>query len=64
MSGLRRLKALITWTDRDSEATYECLACHAKFQYRHQVCPECGGFDIRSTEWLGGVDDTPPDQDG
>lgn len=63
MSSLRRLKAFITRADQDSEATYECLTCHTRFQYQQQVCPECGGYDIQSTEWLENAEDTAPDQD-
>lgn len=37
---------------RDTDASYECLACNARFDRQYQVCPECNGYDIRHVEWL------------
>jgi rRNA maturation endonuclease Nob1 len=37
-------------------ADYECLSCHSRFDRQPQVCPECGGYDIRRVEWLGKPD--------
>jgi hypothetical protein len=48
---LVRLKRLLTG-DESSKGRYECLDCRATFERRQQVCPECEGYDIRSTEWL------------
>lgn len=56
MSTFARIKRLLT-VDSDG---YECLACNARFDRQHQVCPECGGYDIRSVEWLEG--DSPPEE--
>ncbi|MFB6142888.1 MAG: hypothetical protein ABEJ30_06050 [Halorientalis sp.] len=50
MGRLVRLKQLLTGDGR--EATYTCLTCHARLDRQHQVCPECGGYDIRRVEWL------------
>lgn len=57
MGTLFRLKRLLTRADSAASGQYECLTCHATFAYRQQVCPECGGYDIRSTEWLDETDE-------
>lgn len=54
MEGLGQLKQLLL--GEKQEGAYECLACHARFEYQYQVCPECEGYDIRRTEW---VDERP-----
>ena len=50
MSRLGAIRQLLA--GRDTEATYECLACNTRFDRQYQVCPECGGYDIRHVEWL------------
>ncbi|MFD1588081.1 hypothetical protein ACFR9U_13945 [Halorientalis brevis] len=52
MGALVRIKRLLRGADGCQRRQYECLTCHATFEYRRQACPECGGYDIRSTEWL------------
>jgi predicted amidophosphoribosyltransferase len=56
---LGRLKAY--FANDGSASRYECLSCRARFERQHQVCPECGGYDVRSREWLDSGDD--PDGD-
>ncbi|MFB6083250.1 MAG: hypothetical protein ABEJ94_03270 [Halorientalis sp.] len=51
MGALLRLKEYLS-RERATEARYECLTCHTTFERQPQVCPDCGGYDIRSTEWL------------
>lgn len=53
MSRLLRLKEYLSRETSDG-AHYECLTCHTSFDRQPQVCPDCGGYDIRSTEWLDG----------
>lgn len=62
MGTLGRLKKLLTEGERPPGEQYECLSCHETFQSQRQVCPDCGGYDIRSTEWLDDQRETrPPD---
>ncbi|AQL42057.1 hypothetical protein BV210_04700 [Halorientalis sp. IM1011] len=49
MGTLLRLKEYLS---SDQPDRYECLACSATFERQPQVCPNCGGYDIRSKEWL------------
>ena len=51
MGTLLRLKEYLS-RDPDEDRQYECLSCQATFERQPQVCPDCGGYDIRSTEWL------------
>lgn len=60
MGTLVRLKRFLS-RDENGE-TYECVACHASFEYQQQVCSECGGYDIRSTEWLDEQADSTPEE--
>jgi len=52
MGTLVRLKEYLTRSDELEEGQYACLSCYETFEYQQQVCPECGGYDIRATEWL------------
>jgi rRNA maturation endonuclease Nob1 len=54
MGTLVRLKRILTGTDGTDGSRYRCLSCAATYEHQQQVCPECGGYDIRSTEWLDG----------
>jgi len=58
MSTLARLKQLLT---SDGDGGYQCLACHARLDHQYQVCPECGGYDIRRIEWIE-AEETPPEK--
>jgi rubrerythrin len=49
MGTLLRLKQYLTGTPPDAQ--YVCLACEARFEEQPQVCPQCGGYDIRRAEW-------------
>lgn len=53
MGTLVRLKRILTGTEADGNR-YRCVSCAATYEHQQQVCPECGGYDIRSTEWLDG----------
>lgn len=33
------------------EAPYVCQACEVRLDAQYQVCPECGGYDIRRLDW-------------
>jgi rRNA maturation endonuclease Nob1 len=57
MSTFTRIKRLLTVDG----GGYECLACNARFDRQYQVCPECGGYDIRRVEWLD-AEDRPPEE--
>jgi len=50
MGTLLRLKKYLTGT-ANPETQYVCLACESRFNAQPQVCPECGGYDIRRAEW-------------
>lgn len=52
MERLLRLKRFLTGASAVPDDPYVCLDCESAFERRHQVCPDCGGYDIRSTEWL------------
>jgi len=39
-----RIKSLMGVGD---DHDFECVACGRGFDANRQVCPECGGFDIR-----------------
>ena len=39
-------------TADDESLPYVCLACETGFEVQHHRCPACGGFDVRSTEWV------------
>jgi len=56
MSTLLRLKQFLTGT-LPGETQYECLDCHATFGTQPQVCPSCGGYDIRAAQWIGEAED-------
>jgi len=49
-------------TGGTGEARYACLSCRARFERQHQVCPECGGYDIRRTEWIDKRDSSSPEK--
>jgi rRNA maturation endonuclease Nob1 len=59
VSTLLRIKRLLT---RSGDGQYVCLACRARFDRQYQVCPECGGYDIRRTEWLDADETRPPEK--
>lgn len=63
MGTLFRLKELLR-IDQLTNEQYECLSCEATFEYQRQVCPECGGCDIRSLKWLGNADDSELSESG
>lgn len=52
MGTFLRLKQYLTGT-QNPDAQYVCLACETRFEAQPQVCPECGGYDIRRAEWTG-----------
>jgi rRNA maturation endonuclease Nob1 len=58
MSTFARIRQLLT---SEGDGRYECLACHTRFDRQYQVCPSCGGYDIRRVEWLEG-DERPPEK--
>jgi rRNA maturation endonuclease Nob1 len=47
-----RLKQFLTGGVGGRETSYRCLTCQATFDRQPQVCPECGGFDVRRSEWI------------
>jgi rRNA maturation endonuclease Nob1 len=53
MSSLDRLKQFFKGNG-EARGLYTCLACHEQFERQPQVCPECGGYDIRRAEWIDG----------
>jgi len=55
MSTFARIRQLLT---DEGDGRYECLTCHTRLDRQYQVCPDCGGYDIRRVEWLES-DDAP-----
>jgi predicted RNA-binding Zn-ribbon protein involved in translation (DUF1610 family) len=45
-----RTKRLVGLTVPE-EAPYVCQACEVRLDAQYQVCPECGGYDIRRLDW-------------
>ena len=50
MGTIRILRRFVTRGRADGE--YVCQSCLTEFSQQCQVCPDCGGFDIRRSEWL------------
>lgn len=63
MTRLARLKALFTGRAQPAGATYRCLTCGDTFAEQPQVCPSCGSYDLRNTDWLDGPDDGATGED-
>jgi len=49
-----RFKRLLT--SETADTPYQCQNCRAGLERQYQVCPECGGYDIRRSEWVEAVD--------
>lgn len=60
MSRWARFKRLLTSETVDTP--YQCQSCRTGLERQYQVCPECGGYDIRRSEWVESVD--PPKEHG